>query len=170
MPFRLIKRRRDGRFELRLPERVRTVLAESCQGMAAWLAADPDDPALWRLFPDAYPDHPDHDAFYRLVARDQLQARKLADLELIERTALADTLSAEELDRWLRGLNTVRLALGTRLDASEEPPDVDPEDPLAPMWELYEVIGVLVASISDALADELPPEGRPEATPPPGLG
>ena len=44
--------------------------------------------------------------------------------------------------------------------------DIDPADPLAPMWELYEVIGVLVASITDVLAEELPPEGREDASPP----
>ena len=30
------------------------------------------------------------------------------------------TLSAEEADAWLRGLNDLRLVLGTRLDVTEE--------------------------------------------------
>ncbi len=166
MAFRLVKRRRDGRYELRLPAPVREVVADSCAGLRALVDDDPDSPALWRLFPDAYPDDPDHAAFYRLVARDQLAGMKQEALAVVERTAQADVLTEDELDQWLRALNSVRLALGTRLDAGEQPRRVAPDDPDARLWQLYEVLGVLVGSIVEALAAQLPPEGTsPEQAP-----
>jgi hypothetical protein len=157
--FRLVKRRRDGRYELRLPGAIRGVVADACAGLRALVAGDPDDPALWRLFPDAYPDDPDHAAFYRLMARDQLVGLKREALEVVERTAHQDVLTEDELEQWMRALNSVRLALGTRLDAGEEAPAVSADDPDAPLWQLYEVLGVLVGSIVEALAARLPPEG-----------
>jgi hypothetical protein len=159
MAFRLITRRRDGRYELRLPGPARDVVADACAGLRALIADDPDDPSLWRLFPDAYPDDPDHAAFYRLVARDQLVGVKAEALALVERTARADVLTEDELEQWMRALNSVRLALGTRLDAGEEAPTVAADDPDAPLWQLYEVLGVLVGSIVEVLAAGLPPEG-----------
>ena len=159
MALRLVKRRRDGRYELRLPGPVRDVVADSCAGLRALVEDDPDDPALWRLFPDAYPDDPDHASFYRLVARDQLVGVKQEALEVVQRTARADVLTEDELEQWMRALNSVRLAVGTRLGASEDAPTVAADDPDAPLWQLYEVLGVLVGSIVEALAARLPPEG-----------
>ena len=87
-------------------------------------AERPDDPALARLFPDAYEDPEAADEFRRFTQRD-LRTTKLGHLE----TAL-DTLdrpnptqlSEEECMAWLGALNDLRLTLGTRLDIGEQDP------------------------------------------------
>jgi hypothetical protein len=54
-------------------------------------------------------------------------------------------------------LNDLRLVLGTRLDVSEDDDfdTIDPDDPDAPAWSVYHYLGMLVASMVDALAEEL---------------
>ena len=57
-------------------------------------------------------------------------------------------LDAESTERWLSTLNDVRLALGTRLEVTEEMAEPDPEDPDAPAYVVYlwltELQGVLI--------------------------
>ena len=52
--------------------------------------------------------------------------------------------------------------LGTRLDVSEDMEPPDPEDPTAPEYALYELLGQLQYLMVEVLAAELPDEGRPE--------
>jgi len=54
-------------------------------------------------------------------------------LRLLAETAARDRLTAEELDAWLRALTDLRLALGTRLEVTEETyeREIDPRDPEA---------------------------------------
>jgi hypothetical protein len=56
----------------------------------------------------------------------------------------------------------MRLVLGTRLDVSEDMAPPDPEDPTAPEYALYELLGQLQYLMVEVLAAGLPPEGRPE--------
>ena len=54
-------------------------------------------------------------------------------------------------------LNSLRLVLGTRLDVDEELPTLDPDDPLAPAYAVYEYLGWLLSQVVDALSPDLPP-------------
>jgi hypothetical protein len=83
------------------------------------LLADPDDPALRRLFPPAYSDD-EKDEQYRSLVRDQLAGGRAKALATVRDTLGEETLDAEQADEWLRALNDLRLVLGTRLDVSEE--------------------------------------------------
>jgi hypothetical protein len=58
---------------------------------------------------------------------------------------------------WMTTLNSLRLVLGTRLDAGEEPPQLDEDDPLAPAYAVYEVLGWVLSQVVDALSADLPP-------------
>ena len=63
------------------------------------------------------------------------QARALPELE---RTAASDRLDEVELGAWLGALESLRLALGTRLDVTEETyAALDPDDPQAPELAVY---------------------------------
>ncbi|MCX7622083.1 MAG: DUF2017 family protein, partial [Acidimicrobiales bacterium] len=56
----------------------------------------------------------------------------------------------------MQGLNAVRLVLGTRLGVrDDEPPEVDPDDPDARVWALYELLALLVDECTVVLAEEL---------------
>jgi hypothetical protein len=113
----------------------------------------PTDPVLARLLPDAYREDPDAAGEFRRLTESTLRRGKseaaqalLADLP--ETGGAEVRLDPETTERWLTTLNDVRLALGTRLDVSEDMPEPDPDDPDAPAYVVYlwltELQGVLV--------------------------
>jgi hypothetical protein len=106
----------------------------------------PDDPALARLFPDAYEDSEEASEFRRFTEND-LRSRKredaLAMVRLLDTGGPRLTLTAEDARHWLGALNDLRLTLGTRLEVTDDEaselyrlPDSDPRKPLvmAYLW------------------------------------
>ncbi|HEV3013950.1 MAG TPA: DUF2017 family protein, partial [Actinomycetota bacterium] len=120
-----------------LPDQLRTVLGEG-----------EDEPVNRRLFPPAYLDVADieHDAEFHRLMHDDLVAEKLTNLDLVTGTLARGTssvrrwtveLTDEEATAWLGVLNDLRLALGVRLDITEDfDGDVDDTDPRAPALRL----------------------------------
>ena len=130
---RPIERTRQGDFRLRLSDAERQLLRELPAQLLALLAADPGDPSLRRLRPTAYEDDQEaEDEFRRLMDDELLESRREALLVLVD-TAERDRLTAGELDAWLRALTDLRLAVGTRLDVTEDTyaREIDPRDPQA---------------------------------------
>jgi hypothetical protein len=135
-----------------LPDQLRTVLAEG-----------DDEPVNQRLFPPAYLDVEDieRDSEYRRLMRDDLVKEKLANLDLITTTLARGStsvrrwtveLSDEEATAWLGVLNDIRLALGVRLDITEDfDGNVDDTDPRAPALRLLSYLGWLEEQLLDAL-------------------
>jgi hypothetical protein len=83
------------------------------------LLEEPDDPALRRLFPQAY-DDPESEEQYRSLVRDQLLGGRSKAIAVVRDTLGKETLAPDEADTWLRALNDLRLVLGTRLDVTED--------------------------------------------------
>ena len=135
-----------------LPAQLRTVLGE-----------DEDEPVNRRLFPPAYLDVADieRDAEYRRLMHDDLVSEKLANLDLVTASLERGSpsvrrwtveLSDEEAAAWLGVLNDLRLALGVRLDITEDyDGDVDDTDPRAPAFRLLSYLGWLEEQLLDAL-------------------
>ncbi|MGW3241478.1 DUF2017 domain-containing protein [Streptomyces sp. NPDC001070] len=124
----------------------------------------PRDPALARLFPDAYEEEADSSEFRRYTEND-LRARKRDDALAVVHSldALTPggdggavlTLDAEQARQWLGALNDLRLTIGTRLEITEDEdnelyrlPDSDPRKPLvmAYLW-----LGSLQESLVETL-------------------
>jgi len=105
------------------------------------------DPDTRRLFPTAYPDDAEHDAEYHRMVGDDLLRGQLDALDTVERTIDGQVIDRDELDAWMRALNGVRLALGTRLDVSEDMGPIDPDDPNAHDWAVYEILTALLGSL-----------------------
>ena len=85
-------------------------------------AVRPTDPALARLFPDAYTDPEEADEFRRFTQRD-LRSGKLANVAVALATLDRPNptqLTADECHAWLVALNDLRLALGVRLEVTED--------------------------------------------------
>ena len=122
------------------------------------LLADPDDPALRRLFPPAYSDD-ESDEQYRSLVRDQLVTGRAKALATMRATLGSDTLDLEQADEWLRALNDLRLVLGTRLEVSEEIDyeDIDVEEPRGRDLAIYGYLAWLQEQLVDALQ---PASGR----------
>jgi len=152
-----IERTPDGQVALRLGADERLLLQDLPAQLRELIADPADDPSLERLFPPAYTDHPEHNAEYRRLMTDDLRSRHLAALAVMEASASADRLNAEEAGAWLSALNSLRLVLGTRLDVSEDliDADIDPDDPRAPGLALYAYLSWLEEQLVEALADDL---------------
>ncbi len=124
--------------------------------------ARPDDPALARLFPDAYPDDPDATAEFRRYTQADLTAerRRRANvaLETLDRIKGGGRLSLipAEAAAWLGALNDLRLVLGTRLeitsDDQEPGQDFGPSDPRTAYVPVYYYLGYLQETLVEALS------------------
>ncbi|MFF1644696.1 DUF2017 domain-containing protein [Streptomyces sp. NPDC058240] len=112
--------------------------AEGADPLAALFAEGPSepptDPALARLFPEAYGDEDSEvraaSAEFRRFTENDLRARKRDDALTVVRTLDALTitgnggavleLTGDECRNWLGALNDLRLTIGTRLEVSDE--------------------------------------------------
>ena len=102
----------------------------------------PSDPALARLLPDAYRDDAEAAGEFRRLTESSLRRDKVTAAERMLAALPADgagevRLDPETTESWLATINDVRLALGTRLEVTEEMAEPDPEDPDAPAYVVY---------------------------------
>lgn len=136
-----------------LPDQLRSVLEE----------AEPD-PVTERLFPPAYrsPEDSERQAEYRRLMQEDLLAEKLANVGLVVSTLdrgqqrqrrWTVELTEEEALAWLGVLNDLRLALGVRLDITEDFDGlVAPDDPDAAAKHLLSYLGWLEEHLVQALS------------------
>ena len=154
-----IKRRRDGRYAIKLDDDVCTVLAELAGQMIP--AVENRDPMTRRLFPPAYPGEglSDLEADYHELVDAPLTNHHRDALTTLIETAHANTLSESELEAWLSAVGTMRLVLGTRLDVTQDMPAPAPDDPSAAEYGFFEFLGQLQYLIVEVLSDHIPEEG-----------
>ena len=140
----------------------------------------PSDPVLRRLFPDAYTDpeatpgpreadeQKAHSAEFRRYTENDLRAGKrenaltvIRSLDGLASEAAAEggavlKLTPQESQQWLRALNDLRLAIGSRLEITDEE-DTDllyrlpDEDPRKPMVMAYLWLGGLQETLVTTL-------------------
>ncbi|MEU2248870.1 DUF2017 domain-containing protein [Streptomyces sp. NPDC019224] len=149
--------------------------AEDEDPLAALFAEGPSeppaDPALARLFPEAYGDEDDElraaSAEFRRFTENDLRTRKREDALVVVRTldALTPagegavlTLTADECRNWLGSLNDLRLTIGTRLEVTDEDDDEEgslyrlpDSDPRKPMVMAYLWLGALQETLIETL-------------------
>lgn len=139
----------------------------------------PSDPVLRRLFPDAYrdPEQPPgtprdaaeqraHSAEFRRYTENDLRAGKRENALAVIHSLNALTpageggavleLSVEDSKRWLGALNDLRLAIGSRLEITDEDDtddlyDLPDEDPRKPMVMAYLWLGGLQETLVSTL-------------------
>ena len=128
-----IERTREGDYLLRLSDAERELLRSLPRELLRLLAEDPGDPTLRRLRQSAYEDDEEADGEFQELMQRELEDGRRQALTLLVETASRERLTAEELDAWLRALTDLRLALGTRLEVTEDTydRDIDPRDPAA---------------------------------------
>ncbi|TYK52958.1 DUF2017 domain-containing protein [Actinomadura decatromicini] len=121
-------------------------------------AVKPDDPVLARLFPDAYRDDGKAAEEFRRYTEMGLRdgKREAAGTVLASLEGKGEiVLDEERAQAWLRALNDVRLALGTRLDITEEwyeeAERMTADDPRAPMFAAYDWLTLLQEQLVRAL-------------------
>ena len=122
-------------------------------------AEAPDDPALARLFPDAYLDDTEASAEFRRFTERSLREAKVANattaLETLMRSGEKVTLTPQEAEAWLGALTDMRLALGSRLGITEEGmaelAELPDEDPRAATFHVYDWLTYLQESLVQSL-------------------
>jgi len=156
-PFRAA---RSGELVARLEAAEAGILGLLLDQLEQLLTADlddvGDDPVLSRLFPDGHRSDPEMAADYRELTESSLRSAKADDLAMVRASLPAEggevRLDADQAGAWLRTTNDLRLALGTRLDISEEtePPDEvagEEDQQLAVYYWLTAVQGSLVDAL-----------------------
>jgi hypothetical protein len=156
-PFRL----RGGEVVARLDTAEAGVLGLLLDQLEQLLAADADDlrgdPVLERLLPAGHRGDPELAAEYREMTESALRSGKADDLATVRATLPPDggevRLDADQAAAWLRTSNDLRLALGTRLEITEdtEPPD-DVAGELGQQLAVYYWLTGVQGSLVDALA------------------
>ncbi len=133
---------------------------EALVGLPPGDVRTPDDPALARLFPDAYGDDEAAATEFRRYTESDLRAGKRATAGaaldmLLPMTAAGGKLALDrdECDAWLSWLNDIRLVLGTRLEVTEDTyeEDLSPEDPRREVMQVYGWLGWLQESLLSCL-------------------
>jgi len=118
----------------------------------------PEDPALARLFPDAYEEQADASEFRRFTEND-LRARKrddaLAMVHGLDRGGPVIELTPEESRQWLGTINDLRLTIGAYLDVTEDDENglyhLPDDDERKPMVVGYLWLGALQESLVETL-------------------
>ncbi|MCZ4556526.1 hypothetical protein ABIC28_004830 [Rhodococcus sp. PvR044] len=112
----------------------------------------PTDATLARLLPNFYRAEADREGTPAQGANMNAALRSLHEPEIIDAKLAAGSvilqtvppeggkvsLTPEQADAWLAGLNDVRLALGTTIGIDADTPDeLEPDDPRAPHLDVY---------------------------------
>jgi hypothetical protein len=140
---------RDGTLTVSLAEEELALLRALPDQLRDVFDEGTDDPARARLFPRAYldPTAESEEAEWQALVHPSLLRERLDALALITVTldrAVSDgewwqvDLTPEEVQAWLGVLNDTRLVLGTRLGVTEEERALDPADPEAGAYALYQ--------------------------------
>lgn len=167
----MVSRKRDGTFTLNLGDDEQALLTALADQLDPLLDDPSADPGLRRLFPPARTDD--------LLAEAQWEIEQGANLRDARRAALAvvrapepGPLSEDDVVAWVQGINALRLVLAERLEvgadqrveeasfrralALAEDPGTDPDERerarrIVHLWQVYELLGVMVAHAIRAL-------------------
>jgi hypothetical protein len=148
----------EGSVTIRFSEDEAELLRRLLAEMEALLASGSDrDPVVGRLFPRAYEKKKEEES-YRSLVGDELVSHKKANLRtagdmLGPEGAAEAALSEDQAEAWLALLTDLRLAIGTRLDVTEEKmsEDIDPDDPEAAALSVLHWLGWVQGTILEAI-------------------
>jgi hypothetical protein len=148
----------EGSVTIRFSEDEAELLRRLLAEMESLLESRSDrDPVVGRLFPRAYEKKKEEES-YRSLVGDELVSTKKANLrtagEMLGREGAAEAaLSEDQAEAWLALLTDLRLAIGTRLDVTEEKmsEDIDQDDPEAAALSVLHWLGWVQGTILEAI-------------------
>jgi Domain of unknown function (DUF2017) len=142
---RRITRTRAGTIRVTLPESEIDLLRHLLPQLRELLTEGSDE-RVRRLFPTAYVDDVEAQAEFDRLMRDDLVASRLAAIATVEASLGVEEITDDQLEAWMSSVNSVRLVLGTMLDASEELDleQVAEDDPDIEGYVLYGYLGYLL--------------------------
>jgi hypothetical protein len=142
---RRITRTKSGTIRVTLPESEIDLLRHLLPQLRELLTEGSDE-RVRRLFPTAYVDDVEAQAEFDRLMRDDLVASRLAAIATVEASLGVEEITDDQLEAWMSSVNSVRLVLGTMLDASEELDleQVAEDDPDIEGYVLYGYLGYLL--------------------------
>jgi hypothetical protein len=148
----------EGSVTIRFSEDEAELLRRLLAEMESLLESRSDrDPVVGRLFPRAYEKRKEEES-YRSLVGDELVSTKKANLrtagDMLGREGAAEAaLSEDQAEAWLALLTDLRLAIGTRLDVTEEKmsEDIDQDDPEAAALSVLHWLGWVQGTILEAI-------------------
>lgn len=151
--------RRGQGCELNLPREERTLLEMLPRDLAGVIGgldfSRPLPPNMRRLFPPAYVRDDSSQEAYAEATRNELIDSHRRALEVLQKTAQATRLDAEEMSAWLGALTELRLVLGSVLNVSDE--DLwSPSDPSDSQVVIYHYLTMLQSELIDVMEQWLP--------------
>jgi hypothetical protein len=120
----------------------------------------PDDPILARLLPDGYRDDEAAAGEFRRYTEHSLRAGKVAAAQTVLDTLPEGggrvLLTEEQAQAWLRALNDVRIALGVKLDVTEDRDEFldlaeQGDEDAAALW-IYDWLSLLQSTLVRAVS------------------
>jgi len=122
-------------------------------------AERPEDPALHRLFPDAYTDDEEAAGEFRRFTERSLRDAKLANartvLDTLGRSGSKVVVSDGEASAWLGTLNDLRLTLASRIGLDQDNHEafyaLPASDPAFAMFHIYDWFTFLQETLVNAL-------------------
>ena len=154
MAKRSVRRSRDGTFQLKLTDEERDLLSSLAAQLRALLLSEEPE-GVERLFPPGYANDEELQKEFSAITHDELLAKRLASVDVVEQTVTRTSLTPDELNAWMGAVNDLRLVLGTRLDVTEEMHDMALDDPRAPAFAVYQYLTYLLSEIVQALSADL---------------
>ena len=111
-----------------------------------------DDPAVARLLPDAYDDPDDAREFRRFTENDLRQSKMQHAMTVVEEIGRSgEKVAVTSTDSWLGLLNDARIAIGTRIQISEdnheELAELPDDDPRSGLFHVYDWLTFLQESL-----------------------
>ncbi|HEX8781664.1 MAG TPA: DUF2017 family protein [Nocardioides sp.] len=167
----MVSRKRDGTFTLNLDDDEQALLTALAEQLDPLLDDPSADPGLRRLFPPARTDDLLAEAQWEIEQGGNLRDARRAALEVV-RAPEPGPLSEDDVIAWVQGINALRLVLAERLEvggdqraeeaafrqalALAEDPATDPDERdrarrIVHLWQVYELLGVMVAHAVRAL-------------------
>lgn len=115
----------------------------------------PEDEVVFRLLPDAYLNDEEANSDFRRFTEDTLRDNKLKLAQEVLKGIPIDEapveIPNESVETWLKVINDVRLALGTRLELTEDSRDLflDPEK--SGLYEVYDWLTWLQGALIETI-------------------
>jgi Domain of unknown function (DUF2017) len=147
-------------YVLHLGRDERTLVARLLDELRSLLTEPADPELVRRLFPVVHPDHPEREAEYQRLMRDELVASRLAGIDTVSdvlgRTGRKVTLDEAQMVAFMQAVNGVRLVLGTLLDVTEDDELIERDDvDTTPEYHLYGYLSWVLDSSVRALSGDL---------------
>lgn len=147
------RRNGDATFSITVPNAERRLIEQLIPQMRELI--EQQDPLIWRLLPNPYPEHANAASEYRELIGEELTSIQVNSLDTVIETLDRKRLDIDQIEAWMRSINYLRLTIGTRLEVQEssELDDYVGETERS-LFETYNYLGFMLEQVVEAISGE----------------